>query len=137
MSIRNYIKEADDALEVFDRTIGQIANDRLGFALLEMEGKLKGSLDIIFGMGTEAITYRGHMVYFDPGEISLTWGASNPDDAWSEDGEELTHPAELLPLCNALDDVYDILQNYRRGSPPYDIENFQCGKPPNDISTES
>jgi hypothetical protein len=127
MSHRNYIEEAEVVTDRFHSALADIANDRLGLATFQMEGKLKGPLTVLFGNGGECITYRGCLVQFwmENNGAHRTWSLEwapygtmrIPDDCWDVTGEVLSSPTELKPLGEALDDIMEILDNYSHGAP--------------------
>lgn len=127
MTHRNYIEEAEVITDRFHSALADIANDRLGLAVFEMEGKLKGPLTVLFSNGSECITYRGCNVLFwmESGtshkEWSLEWAPYDtmqiPDDCDITPLGILTKPSELKPLGEALNDITEILDGYRHGTP--------------------
>ena len=130
INTRNYIEEANIVTDRYQSALACIANDRLGLALFQMEGKLKGPLHIIFGMGSQTITYRNCDVQFwlhdgTGRKWSLLWSPTNsasiPDDCWDTSENNLSQPTELDPLGKALNEINDILEGYSQGS-PNDVE---------------
>lgn len=125
MSNRNYIEEADVVTDRYFSALADIANDRLNLAIFEMEGKLKGPLEIIFDMGAESIMYQGCNVQFLLETMyrkwSLKWAPHGtmkyPDDCWDASRDKLSQPSELRPLGEALNDIYNILDGYSNGPP--------------------
>lgn len=120
---RDFVAEAEKATANYGETISSLANARLNLARLELRGDLKGDLQIVFGMGSEYIEYRGHQCSYwmdtcrSMDEGGIVWASSSPDDAWSEDDNTLSQPEELLPLVEALDDIMKITDGYSNGCP--------------------
>lgn len=116
-------KRLDAILDRFNTAIDKLADERMSLLAKWFAGKFpKHSLRIIFGNGDELVLVDGHTIHLEDGRDVNIARDSYP----TANGR---YAACLNPIHDALRDVWEITDGYRRGCPnDVNVNNAPRGK---------